>query len=131
MIRIFILIQAITLLLAFAGLYLIWKIYDAKKGADITTIRARAFLDESFLQDSWILLLIVCFFFMINVLIEFIEILKYFLEKPYILSELSARGSELTETLLEEASELGILISILILIYKWYRMIRPPKLMRE
>ncbi len=87
-----------------------------KYGVDSATLRARAFLDESFLRDSWRLLLLACTLFLFHAAFE----LTGLLEAPIDESSLIA-------VLLDEVTELGILVCIFILVYKWLKLVSPQR----
>jgi uncharacterized membrane protein YdjX (TVP38/TMEM64 family) len=82
---------------------------------DYTTLKARAFLNESFLMDVWTLLLIACLFFIIHAVTELNEIFV-----------LVAIGS-IIEDRLKEGTELGVLVCILLLVYKWFKLVNQAK----
>ncbi|VVB86962.1 Uncharacterised protein [uncultured archaeon] len=108
--------QFLTIILSTAGILLIARIHTMKYGVDSATLRARAFLDESFLRDCWRLLLVACTLFLLHAIFE----LTGLLEAPMDESSLIA-------VLLDEVTELGILICIFILVYKWLKLVSPRK----
>ncbi len=107
-------IQLITIILAFAGLYLIAKISTAWKKMDGAVLRAKAFLNESFLRDNWILLMLICFFFIVHSVSELSEMVGLSL----------ADGSNM---FIKEGTELGILVSTILMVYKWFKLVSPQK----
>jgi Ca2+/Na+ antiporter len=108
--------QLLTIILSIAGILLIVRIHTMKYGVDSATLRARAFLDESFLRDSWRLLLASCTLFLFHAAFE----LTGLLEAPIDESSLIA-------VLLDEVTELGVLVCIFILVYKWLKLVSPQR----
>lgn len=106
--------QLLTIILSTAGILLIVRIHTMKYGVDSATLRARAFLDESFLRDCWRLLLVSCTLFLFHAVFELTGLLGAPIDE-----------SSLIAVLLDEVTELGILICIFILVYKWLRLVSP------
>ncbi len=106
--------QLLTIILSIAGLLLIAKIHTMKYGVDSATLRARAFLDESFMRDSWRLLLISCALFLFHAVFELTGLIGAPIDE-----------SSLIAVLLDEVTEFGILICIFILVYKWLKLVSP------
>lgn len=106
--------QLLTIILATAGILLIVKIHTMKYGVDSATLRARAFLDESFLRDCWRLLLISCSLFLFHAVFELTGLIGAPIDE-----------SSLIAVMLDEVTELGILTCIFILVYKWLRLVSP------
>lgn len=88
------------------------RIYIAGRKIDPATLRARAFLNQSFLKESGKMILITLILFIIRVVAG--------------LEELS--GSLMDDTL-DEIIVLGILICLAVLLYKWLRLMDPRKIM--
>jgi hypothetical protein len=78
---------------------------------DPATLRARAFLNESFLKESGELILMSLILFLIRVVVGLEELF----------------GSVMDDTL-DEIVVLGILICLVLLLYKWARLMDPPKI---
>lgn len=78
-------------------------------------MRARAFLNESFLIDVWTLLLIVCLLFIIHAVTELNEI--------FMLVEIGP----IIEMIIKEGTELGILVCSLLLVYKFFILVNQAK----
>jgi hypothetical protein len=106
--------QLLTIILSTAGILLIVRIHTMKYGVDSATLRARAFLDESFLRDCWRLLLVSCTLFLFHAVFELTGLLGAPIDE-----------SSLIAVLLDEVTELGILICIFILVYKWLKLVSP------
>ncbi len=94
-------------------MYFAIKIYIAQKKLDLTVLKAKAFLSESFLKNCWTLILLMCLFFIIHAAAEMIEIAGLFTETDLML--------------MKEGTELGILICTVILGYKWSNLTSPAK----
>jgi hypothetical protein len=107
------LITVISGLFALLGVILVaYTTYNAGKRMDNNIVRARAFLSESFLKESWKLLFMVCLFLLLHVGIELNEIFGLFIE-PSI------------PDLIKEITELGIIVCIDISTYKWFKLMNP------
>lgn len=106
--------QLLTIILSTAGILLIARIHTMKYGVDSATLRARAFLDESFLRDCWRLLLISCTLFLFHAVFELTGLIGAPIDE-----------SSPIAVVLDEVTELGILICIFILVYKWLRLVSP------
>jgi hypothetical protein len=104
----------LTILFALIGIYLAVRIYLAGKKIDPATLRARAFLNESFLKESWKLILMSLILFIIRAVVELEEVFEEVID---------AKSSEI----LDEIIVLGILICLILLLYKWLKLMNPPK----
>jgi hypothetical protein len=76
---------------------------------DNNLLRARAFLSEPFLKDNWTILLLI---FLFNAVMPLTETLGLFIEKS--ISEL-----------IKKTIQLGIIIGIVLLEYKWFKLMIP------
>ncbi|MBU4075332.1 MAG: hypothetical protein KKI06_01220 [Euryarchaeota archaeon] len=108
-------IQILTILFAFSGVYLVVRTFSLKRKIDYPTLRARAFLNESFLMDVWTLLLIACLFFIIHAVIELNDVFRLTTIEPVI------------EVIIKEGTEMGVLACTLLLVYKWYKLVNQAK----
>ena len=104
----------LTIFFALIGIYLAARIYTAGRKIDPAILRARAFLNESFLMESWKLILMSLVLFIIRAIIEFEELYEE------IIDEKSAE-------VIDEMIVLGILICLILLLYKWLKLMNPPK----
>lgn len=104
----------LTILFALIGVYLAIRIYLAGRKIDPATLRARAFLNESFLMESWKLILISLIFFIIRAVVELEEVFEEVID---------AKSSEV----IDEFIVLWILICLILLLYKWLELMNPPK----
>ncbi|VVB85081.1 Uncharacterised protein [uncultured archaeon] len=109
------LLQIVIVSLAFAGAYFVADTAHAMSGRiDINLLRAKAFLNTSFMRDNWILLLLACFFFLIYASIKLNEMFGILLED---------NSSEL----LQEITVLGVLSCCVLSEYKWFKLTSPAK----
>ncbi|VVB87380.1 Uncharacterised protein [uncultured archaeon] len=104
----------LSIIFALLGVYLILRINTAGKKIDSTTLRARAFLDESFLKENWILLMLTLLLFIIRAVVELIETFE------------TSIGTESSE-LADEIIVLGILVCVILIVHKWFRLMSPPR----
>jgi len=104
----------LTILFALIGVYLAIRIYLAGRKIDSATLRARAFLNESFLMESWKLILMSLILFIIRAVVELEELFEEVID---------AKSSEI----LDEIIVLGILICLILLLYKWLKLMNPLK----
>jgi hypothetical protein len=83
-----------------------------RKKVHMKLIRAKAFLNDSFLKDSRMLIYAICFLFLIIAVIRFNEMLGFSIkERDY--------------NLLEDTILLAIMACWVVAQYKWFRLIRP------
>jgi len=108
-------VLVLTILFAIIGIYLAFRVYIAGKKINPATLRARAFLNESFLKESWKLILVSLILFIIRAIVELEELLE---------NVIDYKSSEL----LDEIIVLGILICLILLLYKWLKLMQSPKL---
>ncbi len=109
------LLQIITVSLAFAGAYFVADTAHAMRGRiDINLLRAKAFLNTSFMKDNWTLLLLACFFSLIYASIKLNEMFGILLE-------------ENSSEFLQEITVLGVLSCCVLSQYKWFKLTNPAK----
>lgn len=77
-------------------------------------LRARVFLNESFIKDNWMLLFVGCFFFLMNATVNFNEISGLFIEKDSL-------------ELVRDVTILGVLSCSVVSEYKWFKLMVPTK----
>jgi divalent metal cation (Fe/Co/Zn/Cd) transporter len=103
-------IAIIYALFVIIGAFLIaYTAYKWERKTENQVLRARAFLSESFLKDNWTLLL---FVFFLNSITPLDEMLSTFI------------GDGLPE-LIKRVTQLGVVIGIVILEYKWFKLVNP------
>lgn len=105
----------LTILFALIGVYLAVRIYIAGKNIEQETLRARAFLNESFLRESWKLILMSLVLFIIRAIVELEEVFE---------SAIDEASSEV----IDEIIVLFILICLILLLYKWLELMEPKKI---
>jgi hypothetical protein len=106
-------VATIYALVALFGTFLVvYTAYIARRRRDDVLLRARAFLSRSFIRDNATLLLLACIFFFVHTAMEFNNTLGLLIE-------------ESIADFIKETAELGVSICIVILAYKWFRLINP------
>jgi len=109
------LLQLVTIMLALTGAYLVAHIFYKMYGrTDYNLLRAKAFLNESFMKDNWLLLFLICFFFLVNATVQFNEMLGLFMNKA-------------DAAYIQELTIFGVLTCSVLSEYKWFRLINPAK----
>jgi uncharacterized membrane protein YozB (DUF420 family) len=113
MITINILLQLAMIVIPLAGAFLVANTSDImRKKVNMRLIGAKAFLNDSFLKDSWMLIYVICFLFLIIAVIRFNEMLGFFIvEGDY--------------RVLDDAILLLIMVCSVVSQYKWFRLVRP------
>lgn len=104
----------LTIIFGLIGVYLAVRIYILGKKLDFDTIRARAFLNESFLRESWKLILISLILFIIRAIVELEEVFERVIEEE-------------SSEVIDEIIVLLILICLIMLLYKWLGLMKPQK----
>ena len=103
-------IAIIYALFVIIGAFLIaYTAYKWERKTANTLLRARAFLSESFLKDNWTLLL---FVFFLNSITPLDEMLSTFIVDGI-------------PELIKRVIQLGVVIGIVILEYKWFKLVNP------
>ena len=108
-------ILTLTILIAFSGIYLVVKTFTQKRKIDYITLKARVFLNESFITDIWTLLLIACLLFVIHALVELNDIFMLISIEPII------------GVIIREGTELGVLLCTLSVVYKFFNLVKLAK----
>ena len=115
MITIKTLLQLAMIAIALAGAFLVANTSNImRKKACKKLIGAKAFLNDSFLKDSWKLIYVVCFLFLIIALMRFNEMLGFFID-------------ERNDQMVEDIILLTIMGCSVVLQYKWFKLVRPAK----
>jgi len=113
MITIKTLLQLAMIAIALAGAFLVAiTINIMRKKVNMKLIGAKAFLNTSFLKDSWMLIYVICFLFLIIALIRFNEMLGFLIEDG-------------DSQLLEDTILIAIMGCCVVSQYKWFRLVRP------
>ncbi len=111
-------ILLLTIIFALVGVYLIIRVYTLGRRIDDKLLRARAFLNESFLKDNWKLILSALLLFIIRAVVELEETFELFM------------GDNDSE-IIDEVIELGILLCIILLAYKWFKLMNPAERLEQ
>ena len=107
------LLSIVYAILSSGGFVLVaYAAYAGKKKNDDTLLRAWAFLNKSFMKDSWTLLLLACLLFFIDSLLSLNMMLGSFIELN-------------TSILISILVEVGTMVCIVMLAYKWFRLVNP------
>jgi hypothetical protein len=108
-------LQLAMIAIALAGAFIVANTSNImRKKASQKLIGAKAFLNDSFLADSWKLIYLVSFLFLIIALMHFNEMLGFFF----------AQGNYYV---VEDIITLTIMGCCVVLQYKWFRLLRPAK----
>jgi len=114
MITIQTLLQLAMVAIALAGAFIVANTSNImRKKASKKLIGAKAFLNDSFLKDSWKLIYVVCFLFLIIALMRFNEMLGFLIDE---------RNDQVEDIIL-----LTIMGCSVVLQYKWFKLVRPAK----
>ncbi len=102
-----------TIMLAITGAYLVAHIAGFMRGRiDTNMLRAKAFLNKSFMRDNWMLLFLVCIFFLVNATVKFDEMFGLIIENS-------------STKLIQDASILGVMACSTTAEYKWFKLLKP------
>ena len=114
MITIQTLLQLAMVAIALAGAFIVANTSNImRKKASKKLIGAKAFLNDSFLKDSWKLIYVVCFLFLIIALMRFNEMLGFLIDE---------RNDQVEDIIL-----LTIMGCSVVLQYKWFKLVRPAR----
>ena len=109
------LLQLAMMAIALCGAFLAANTSNImRKKASKKLIGAKAFLNDSFLKDSWKLIYVVCFLSLILAAIRFNEMLGFFIDEG-------------NDHMVEDIILLTIMGCSVVLQYKWFRLVRPAK----
>ncbi|MCZ7400981.1 MAG: hypothetical protein O8C61_02025 [Candidatus Methanoperedens sp.] len=113
MITIKTLLQLAMIAIALAGAFLVANTSNImRKKVNMKLIGAKAFLNDSFLKDSWMLIYVISFLFLVIAVMRFNEMLGFFIEDG-------------NYQLLEDTVLLAIMGCCVVSQYKWFRLVRP------
>lgn len=87
-----ILVEFVTIILALLGAYFIASTIGRRIDDDM--LRAKAFLNKSYMKEHWVLLLLACFFFLVYATIKFYEIYGILLDNniTYLIEQIIVLG---------------------------------------
>ncbi len=101
---------ALSIIVAFIGLFFVFKIWLVWKRLDKNLLKTMVFLDENFLMRNWVYLLATGAFIALRRVIEFLEILGVLIKSE-------------TETIIFDLIGLAVITLLVQLGYYWYRLI--------
>ncbi len=99
-----------SIIVAFIGLFFVFKIWLVWKRLDKNLLKTMVFLDENFLMRNWVYLLATGAFIALRRVIEFLEILGVLIKSE-------------TETIIFDLMGLAVITLLVQLGYYWYRLI--------
>lgn len=106
-------LQLAMIAIALAGAFLVANTSNIMRNkASKKLIGAKAFLNDSFLKDSWVLIYLTCFLFLIIAVIRFNEMLGFI-------------NVDVDSPLLEDTILLVIMACCVVSQYKWFKLLRP------
>lgn len=105
--------------LSCVGLFLTMKTVNTfRKGINNDLLRARIFLNKSFIKDNLTLLLLACVFFILHAGVEFFEPIGLDIEKN-------------VEEILIKIFEMAVMVCIFSSGFKWYTLINSSRQIKE
>lgn len=108
--KINILIVSCSVLISLIGLVFVLKIWLVWKNVDKTVLKARVFLDGSFLTKNWIFVFMAGAFIAIRRVMQLVELL----ESPPI---------NTPEKIISDLMGLVVIVLLVLLAYYWYRLV--------
>ncbi len=98
-----------SVLTALIGLFLVIKIFMVWNRVDRNVLKARVFLDNSFLVKNWIFVFLSGAFIAVRIFVELLELLGFILIR--------------TSSIIFDLAGLAVIILLVLLAYYWYRMV--------
>lgn len=105
-----ILIVSCSVLISLIGLYFVLKIWLVWKNVDKTILKARVFLDSSFLTKNWIFVFMAGAFIAIRRVMQLLELLESYL-------------INIPVKIIGNLMGLSVIILLVLLAYYWYRLV--------
>lgn len=99
-----------SIIVAFIGLFFVFKIWLVWKRLDKNLLKTMVFLDENFLVRNWVYLLATGAFIALRRVIQFLELLGLPIQSP-------------AETIIFDLMGLAVITLLVQLGYYWYRLI--------
>ncbi|MDD1746054.1 MAG: hypothetical protein LUQ20_09675 [Candidatus Methanoperedens sp.] len=99
-----------SIIVAFIGLFFVFKICLVWKRLDKNLLKTMVFLDENFLVRNWVYLLATGAFIALRRVIQFLELLELPIQSP-------------AETIIFDLMGLAVITLLVQLGYYWYRLI--------
>ena len=104
-------LQVTTILLALAGAYLVAHTAQAmRRRIDYNILKAKVFLNDSFMRDNWKLLFLASLFFLINATVELSKISGFFTKVENL-------------GFIQQVTVLGVLSCSFLSEYKWFKLL--------
>ncbi len=98
-----------SVLTALIGLFLVIKIFMVWNRVDRNVLKARVFLDDTFLVKNWIFVFLTGAFIVVRIFVELLELLGFILIR--------------TSSIIFDLAGLAVIILLVLLAYYWYRMV--------
>jgi hypothetical protein len=98
-----------SVLTALIGLFLVIKIFMVWNRVDRNVLKARVFLDNTFLVKNWIFVFLTGAFIVVRIFVELLELLGFILIR--------------TSSIIFDLAGLAVIILLVLLAYYWYRMV--------
>lgn len=108
--KINILIVSGSVLISLIGLFFVLKIWLVWKNVDKTVLKARVFLDGSFLTKNWIFVFMAGAFIAIRRLMQLVELLE-------------SSPINTPEKIISDLMGLVVIVLLVLLAYYWYRLV--------
>jgi hypothetical protein len=108
--KLYLTIQLCYVVLAFISLYLLFNIWKIWKNIEIDIVKARVFLNKSFIQRNWL------YIFFSSASLLFHQLLEHLIDSNYLSNEWVN---------LSEIIELMTFVFLIILTYEWFRILHP------
>ncbi len=98
-----------SVLTALIGLFLVIKIFMVWNRVDRNVLKARVFLDDTFLVKNWIFVFLTGAFIVVRIFVELLELLGFILIR--------------TSSIIFDLAGLAVIILLVLLAYYWYRLV--------
>jgi hypothetical protein len=105
-----VILMTCSVIVAFAGLYFVLKIWLVWKRVDMNVLRARVFLDDRFLVKNWIYIFIAGAFIALIKVLQLLSLSGVWIEGP---------GEEIISDLMG----LAVIIQLVLLASHWYKLV--------
>jgi hypothetical protein len=105
-----VILVACSVIVAFAGLYFVLKIWLVWKRVDMNVLRARVFLDNSFLVRNWIYIFIAGAFIVLRRILQLLSLSGIWIESP-------------GEAIISDLMGLAVVVLLVLLASHWYKLV--------
>lgn len=99
-----------SVIVAFAGLYFVLKIWLVWKQVDMNVLRARVFLDDRFLVRNWIYIFIAGAFIALIMVLQLLSLSGVWIEGP-------------GEAIISDLMGLAVVVLLVLLASHWYKLV--------